>query len=227
MTKLIFDAVVFGLTLALFFGFGPVFFTLLQTSIDRGFRSAVWLALGVLACDIIIISLCVLTSIRLVVENDRELFFFCLGAGIILILFGYYTFTRRGGKDAYERMEARVEAMEQAGAERPLPEKAPSWFVYFGKGFLLNILNPFVMLFWFSAVAVTAGNFDGDKGYTLLFFAIVLGTSFCCDLLKAKGAIFLKRFFNSQRLRILNQAIGIGLILFGVILIIRGIVKFL
>ena len=227
MAKLFFDAVVFGLTLALAFGFGPVFFTLLQTSIDRGFRSAAWLALGVLFCDMMIVSLCVLTSIQLVVENERELFLFSLGAGIILVLFGLYTYYKRGGEDAYKQMQARVEAMEQAGAENPLPEKAPSWFVFFGKGFLLNILNPFVLLFWLSAVAVTAGNFDGDKPHTLLFFCVTLGTSFCCDLLKAKAATFLKRFFNPRRLRILNQAIGVCLVVFGVVFIIRGFVKFL
>ena len=172
MVKLFFDAVVFGLTLALVFGFGPVFFTLLQTSIDRGFRSAAWLALGVLSCDMIIISLCVLTSIRLVTENDREMFLFSLVAGIILILFGLYTFFHRGGQDAYQKMQDGMQAMEQAGVENPLPEKAPSWFVFFGKGFFLNVLNPFVLLFWLSAVAVTAGNFDGDKPRTLLFFAV-------------------------------------------------------
>lgn len=227
MAELIFDAVVFGLSLALFFGFGPVFFTLLQTSLDRGFRSAFWMALGVLTSDLLMISICVLTSIRLVAENDREMFFFSLAAGIILFLFGYYTYTKRGAQDAYEKMEARVEAMAQAGEEHPMPERAPSWFVFFGKGILLNILNPFVMLFWFSAVAVAAGNFEGDKARTMLFFAIVLCTSFCCDLLKAKGATFLKRFFNARRLRLLNQGIGIALMVFGVVFIIRGIVKFL
>ena len=227
MAKLIFDAVVFGLTLALFFGFGPVFFTLMQTSIDQGFRSAAWLALGVLFSDLLFVSLCVLTSIQLVVQNDREMFLFSLAAGIVLILLGLYTFFKRGGKDAYRQMEARVAAMEKAGEEHPLPEKAPSWFIFFGKGFILNILNPFVFLFWLSAVAVTAANFDGDKPRTLLFFVIVLCTSFCCDLLKAKGATFLKGFFNPQRLRVLNQATGIALVVFGVVLIVRGFVKFL
>ena len=227
MGQLIFDAVVFGLTLSLIFGFGPAFFTLLQTSIDQGFRSAAWLALGVMFSDLLFVSLCVLTSIQLVVQNDLEMFLFSLAAGIILILFGLYTFFKRGGKDAYEQMEARVEEMKKAGAANPLPEKAPSWFVYFFKGFFLNILNPFVFLFWLSAVAVTAANFEGNKPRTLLFFAIVLCTSLCCDLLKAKGASFLQRFFNPRRLRILNQVVGIALFGSGIALIVRGFVKFL
>lgn len=227
MGKLFFDAVVFGLTLALVFGFGPVFFTLLQTSIDRGFRSAAWMALGVLCCDMVIVSLCVLTSIRLVADNDREMFLFSLGAGIILILFGLYTYFKRGGNDAYKQMQDRMKAMEASGGKMPDPEKVPSWFVFFGKGFFLNILNPFVLLFWLSAVAVVSGNFEGDKAQTLLFFAVTLATSYGCDLLKAKAASFLQRFFNPRRLQILNRAIGIGLVVFGVVFIVRGFVKFL
>lgn len=227
MGKLFFDAVVFGLTLALVFGFGPVLFTLLQTSIDRGFRSAAWMALGVLCCDMVIVSLCMLTSIRLVADNDREMFLFSLGAGIILILFGLYTYFKRGGNDAYKQMQDRMKAMEASGGKMPDPEKVPSWFVFFGKGFFLNILNPFVLLFWLSAVAVVSGNFEGDKAQTLLFFAVTLATSFGCDLLKAKAASFLQRFFNPRRLQILNRAIGIGLVVFGVVFIVRGFVKFL
>lgn len=223
--QLVFDAVVFGLTLALVFGFGPVFFTLLQTSIDRGFRSAAWLALGVLLCDTLIVSLCVLTSIRLVVGNEREMFLFSLGAGIILILFGLYTYFKRGGEDAYRQMQEQIKAVAQKGEEHIQAEQGPSWFVFLGKGFFLNILNPFVLLFWLSAVAVTAGNLDGNKPLTMLFFAITLGTSFCCDLLKAKAATFFKRFFNPRRLRILNQVIGICLVAFGIFLIVKGIVN--
>lgn len=226
MTRLILDAIVFGLTLALVFGFGPVFFTLLQTSIDRGFRSAAWLALGVMCCDLLIVSLCVLTSIQLVVQNRREMLLFSIGAGIILILFGLYTYFKRGG-DVYKQMQANAEVLEKAEAEKPLPATMPSGFLFFIKGFALNILNPFVLLFWLSAVAVAAGRFDGEKGQTLFFFAVVLATSFCCDLLKAKAATFLKRFFNDRRLRLLNQVIGLGLVAFGIGFIIRGFVKFL
>ena len=35
MFKFVFDAIVFGLTLAVVLGFGPAFITLLQTSIHR------------------------------------------------------------------------------------------------------------------------------------------------------------------------------------------------
>jgi len=228
MIRFVFDAVVFGLTLAIVFGFGPAFITLIQTSIHRGFRSAAWFALGVLLNDVIMVSLCVLTSIQVVANNDRELFFFSLGAGIILILFGIFTYTKKVKEDNFKSIKERTdEIIDENREEFKKDDDTPRWFVFLGKGFVLNIMNPFVWIFWFSTVAVTMGTMEGNKIRVLLFFAIVLGTSFGCDILKAKGASFLKKFFNAKRIRIMNRVIGWGLVLFGLYFIISGLIKFL
>lgn len=219
MIKLALDAVAFGLTLAVVFGFGPVFFTLLQTSIDQGFRQAAWLAFGVMLNDLMIVSLCVLTSVQVVAEDDQEMLLFSLGAGIVLILVGLYTFMKGRGRVVPAKGGQAIPVREVRDPSRGI--------VYVGKGFVLNVLNPFVWIFWFGAVAVTAGNFDGDKPRTMLFFAVTLLTSFACDLLKAKGSTFLKRFFDDRRIRILNEAIGAALMVFGLYFIIHGLVKFI
>lgn len=226
--KFVFDAIVLGLTLSIVFGFGPAFITLIQTSIHRGFRSAAWFALGVCLNDVLMVALCVLTSIQVVANNDREMFFFSLGAGIILILFGIFTYTRKVKEDNFKGIKERTDEIIDENNDRfKKDDDTPKWFVFLGKGFVLNILNPFVWIFWFSTVAITAGNMAGNKLHILLFFAIVLATCLGCDLLKAKGASFLKRFFNAKRIRILNIIIGVGLVLFGLYFIISGIIKFL
>ena len=228
MIRFVFDAVVFGLTLAIVFGFGPAFITLIQTSIHRGFRSAAWFALGVLLNDIVMVSLCVLTSIQVVANNDREMFYFSLGAGIILILFGIFTYTKKVKEDNFKSIKERTdEIIDENREEFKNDDDTPRWFVFLGKGFVLNIMNPFVWIFWFSTVAVTMGTMEGNKLRVLLFFAIVLGTSFGCDILKAKGASFLKKFFNAKRIRIMNRVIGWGLVLFGLYFIVSGIIKFI
>ena len=228
MIRFVFDAIVFGLTLAIVLGFGPAFITLIQTSIHRGFRSAAWFAAGVFLNDILMVSLCVLTSIQVVANNNREMFFFSLGAGIILVLFGIFTYTKKVKEDNFKSIKERTDEIIDENRENfKKNDDTPRWFVFFGKGFVLNILNPFVWIFWFSTVAITAGNMGGNKLKILLFFAIVLGTSLGCDLLKAKGASFLKKFFNAKRIRIMNRIIGWGLVLFGLYFIISGIVKFL
>lgn len=228
MIRFVFDAIVCGLTLAIVFGFGPAFITLIQTSIHRSFRSAAWFAFGVLLNDVIMVSLCVLTSIQVVANNERELFYFSLGAGIILILFGIFTYTKKVKEDNFKSIKERTdEIIDENREEFKKDDDTPKWFVFLGKGFVLNIMNPFVWIFWFSTVAVTMGAMDGNKLKVLLFFAIVLGTSFGCDILKAKGASFLKKFFNAKRIRIMNRIIGWGLVLFGLYFIVSGFIKFI
>jgi threonine/homoserine/homoserine lactone efflux protein len=45
------EGVILGLTLAMFFGFGPALFALLQTTIHRGFISGLMLAIGIFLSD--------------------------------------------------------------------------------------------------------------------------------------------------------------------------------
>ena len=228
MLQFIFDAIVLGLTLSVVFGFGPAFITLIQTSIHRGFRSAAWFAMGVCLNDVLMVSLCVLTSIQVVANNEREMFLFSIGAGIILILFGIFTYTKKVKEDSFKGIKERTDEIIDENKEHFKNEDdTPKWFVFFGKGFVLNILNPFVWIFWFSTVAIAAGNMNGNKLHLMLFFAIVLATCLSCDLLKAKGASFLKRFFNAKRIKIMNIVIGVGLVLFGLYFIVSGIYKFL
>ena len=228
MFKFIFDAIVLGLTLSIVFGFGPAFITLIQTSIHRGFRQAAWFALGVCRNDVLMVSLCVLTSIQVVANGEREMFYFSLGAGIILILFGIFTYTRKVKEDNFKGIKERTdEIIDENKDNFKKDDDTPRWFVFLGKGFVLNILNPFVWIFWFSTVAITAGTMEGNKLKILLFFAIVLATCLGCDLLKAKGASFLKKFFNAKRIRILNIIIGVGLVLFGLYFIVSGFIKFI
>ncbi len=228
MFKFIFDAIVLGLTLSIVFGFGPAFITLIQTSIHRGFRQAAWFALGVCLNDVLMVSLCVLTSIQVVANGEREMFYFSLGAGIILILFGIFTYTRKVKEDNFKGIKERTDEIIDENKENfKKDDDTPRWFVFLGKGFVLNILNPFVWIFWFSTVAITAGTMEGNKLKILLFFAIVLATCLGCDLLKAKGASFLKKFFNAKRIRILNIIIGVGLVLFGLYFIISGFIRFI
>lgn len=228
MIRFIFDAIVLGLTLSIVFGFGPAFITLIQTSIHRGFRSAAWFSFGVFLNDLLMVSLCVLTSIQVVAEGDKEMFFFSLGAGIILILFGIFTYTRKVKEDNFKGIKERTDEIIDENKERfKKDDDTPKWFVFVGKGFVLNILNPFVWIFWFSTVAVTAGSMGGNKLKLMIFFGIVLATCLGCDILKAKGASFLKQFFNAKRIRIMNNVIGVGLVLFGLYFIVSGLIKIL
>ena len=214
-------AIVIGLFLSLIVNMGPAFITLVQTSLHRGFNSAAWFISGVILNDAMIISLYILTSVQVVMRSELEVTLFSIGAGIILVLFGVFTF-RRKAEDKESLIEKRTnEIMEKK-------DDKPSWLLMLGKGFVINLLNPFVWIFWFSAVAVVAGSMGGNKVNTIVFFALILCTTLTCELLKAWGAAKLKVFFNPQRTTIMNRCAGILLVVCGIYFIVmKGIVNLL
>lgn len=214
-------AVVIGLFLSLIVNMGPAFITLVQTSLHRGFRTAAWFISGVILNDAMIISLYILTSVQVVMRSELEVTLFSIGAGVILVLFGIFTFRRK-----VEEKESLIEKRTNEILEKK--EDRPSWLLMLGKGFVINLLNPFVWIFWFSAVAVVAGSMGGRKVNTIVFFAIILGTTLTLELLKAWGAAKLKVFFNPKRTTIMNRCAGILLVVCGIYFIfLKGIVNLL
>lgn len=218
----LFWAILIGLFLSVVVNMGPAFITLMQTSLHRGFRSAAWFATGVILNDAMVISICVLASVQVVMRSSREAALACIGAGIVLLLFGIFTYRKK-----VEDRQEREEYMEKRANEvLKKQEDKPAWFVFLAKGFVLNILNPFVWIFWFSAVAMVAGNMGGNKVSTIVFFAVILGTTLFMELLKAWGAAKLKKFLDAERTVMINRIAGVLLMLCGAYFIIfRGILN--
>lgn len=218
----LFWAIAIGVFLSLVINMGPAFITLVQTSLHRGFKSAAWFATGVILNDAMVISICILASVQIVMKSSKEAALACIGAGIILFLFGLFTF-RKKVEDRKEREEYIEKRTNEVLKKQ---EDKPAWFVFLAKGFVLNILNPFVWIFWFSAVAMVAGNMGGNKVSTCVFFAVILGTTWILELLKAWGAAKLKKFLDAERTTLINKIAGILLMLCGAYFIIfRGIMQ--
>ena len=217
----LFWAISIGFFLSVVINMGPAFITLVQTSLHRGFRSAAWFATGVMLNDAMVISICILASVQVVMKSPLEAALACIGAGVILLLFGIFTY-RKKVKDRKERDEYIEKRTNEVLKKQ---EDRPAWFVFLAKGFVINILNPFVWFFWFSAVAMVAGNMGGNKVSTIVFFAVILGTTWILELLKAWGAAKLKKFLDADRTVLINKIAGILLMLCGAYFIIfRGIV---
>lgn len=218
----LFWAILIGFFLSVVVNMGPAFITLVQTSLHRGFRSAAWFATGVILNDAMVISICIMASVQVVMKSSKEAALACIGAGIVLLLFGIFTY-RKKVKEREER-EAYIEQRTNEMLKKQ--EDKPAWFVFLAKGFVLNILNPFVWIFWFSSVAIVAGNMGGNKVSTIVFFAIILGTTLFLELLKAWGAAKLKKFLDAERTVLMNMIAGILLMLCGAYFIVfRGIIN--
>lgn len=213
------EGVIIGLSLALIMGFGPSFFTLIQTSISRGFKSAMLLDLGIILNDIFIVALMMMTNVQFNINNRENVIYGGIAAGIILIIFGIYTFLLSPEKIMHisESNNQKINSMNEKFIDKP------KWYIFLTKGFVINIFNPFVWIFWVTCVATASSNFSGNKYSMIIFFLGVFATVLFFDILKAAGAYSLKRFFTEKMMKIMNQIIGIILIIFGLFIAVRVI----
>lgn len=186
--------------IVLCFLIGPVFFTILQTSIERGFNSGALVAIGVSLSDAFYILLTYLGLSPLMENTTLKIYLSYLG-GIILLLFGvYYLFVK-------SRKLLRFE-YEQVKPKNPLR--------FVAKGFLINGLSPMVFLFWIGTVSFATTELGySSAAQAILYFSSIVLTVFCTDLLKAKLADKLRLMMTPRFIRTLNIALGIILVIFG------------
>jgi len=198
------DGLILGITLATLFGFGPALLALVQTSINRGFKAAVSLAFGVFLSDLFLVLLSFEGVIQ-VVEQPKNKLIFGIVSGLILIVFGLITYIRKPKTKAEE-----------------IIIKDPKTITYILKGFFLNVANPFIWIFWMGTMVAVTSNYKKDEQAILTMFAITLMTVFLSDTLKSYLAGKLKPLLTERLLTLINSIAGIGLMLFGIALMIRA-----
>ncbi|MBN2614250.1 MAG: LysE family transporter [Bacteroidales bacterium] len=200
------EGLILGLTLALFFGFGPAFFALIQTGLHRGFKKGFFLALGVFFNDLTVVTLSILGA-HAIMNNMQKHQLLGIVGGLVLIVFGIASFRHK------------VEVVNPDEEEINLNE--PHAFMFLLKGFLLNIANPFVWLFWPTVVLGVAAPFMNETRDMVQFFAGTLFVVFLSDIAKVFLASRIKNYITDRFLFLVNRIAGIGLFLFGIVLIIR------
>ena len=126
------EGVIIGLSLALIMGFGPSFFTLIQTSISRGFKSAMFLDLGIILNDIFIVALMMMTNVQFNINDRENVIYGGIAAGIILIIFGIYTFLLSPEKIMHisENNNQKINNMNEKFVDKP------KWYIFLTKGFV-------------------------------------------------------------------------------------------
>lgn len=194
----ILNGIVSGIVLA--FLVGPVFFTIMQTSIERGFGSGALVAIGVSLSDAFYITLIYLGVYQLFDQgNFRE--YLAYTGGVVLVIFGaYYLFVK--SKKLYRADPANVRVNNP-------------WRLI-GKGFIINGLSPMVLIFWLGTVGLATTKFGySTPSKAVPYFAAIVSTVFVTDVLKAKLADKLRQLLTVKFIRNLNIILGLVLLIFG------------
>lgn len=195
--EIVLNGVVSGIFLA--FLIGPVFFTILQTSVERGFWSGFFVAIGVSLSDAVYICVSYLGLVQFPQTAEMR-HYLAYGGGLVLLGFGvYYAFIKSRNIQNFERDKMQY--------------RSPSRLIL--KGFIINGLSPMVLFFWIATVGVATSQLGyTQRGNIVLFFTAIVLTVFATDLIKAKLADKLRLLITPRFIRLLNVVMGIVLIAF-------------
>lgn len=195
------NGLIFGLVFV--FAIGPSFFLLIQNSIEYGFRKGAYIALGISLSDVLFVTL-TLIGLSAIFSDPENSVLFTLIAASILASFGIYSFIKT------PKIKNDETIIEGHGILR-----------FVGKGFLINIFNPTVILFWVTLSSTISTSYDytwADKRY---FFIGLLITIFSTDLIKAFLANHVRSFITIRSIKIFNQLVGGVLVVFALSLVFK------
>jgi threonine/homoserine/homoserine lactone efflux protein len=204
--EVILNGVISGIVLA--FLVGPVFFTILQTSIERGFGSGTLVAVGVSLSDAFYISVTYMGIYQFFERADFQEYLAYFGGMVLLVFGAYYLFIKSKRLSRYD----------------PLDVKAKNPWKLVGKGFIINGLSPMVLIFWLGTVGLATTKLGySTPAKAIPFFGAIVSTVFLTDVLKAKLADKLRRLLTPTFIRRLNLVLGFALLIFGMRLIYHAV----
>ena len=187
---------------------GPIFFLLIETSFTRGPRHALALDFGVVSADLLCIIVSYYASADLVNLIDKHPGFYRISAFLILIYAIYMILSRT--------------KMHLDGEEKLIDQNYIKTFL---NGFLLNLLNIGVVLFWLVTVVSVRNAYPKVEDF-ILYIGIVIGTYLLIDLAKI---VLAKQFHDRLNQRVANKirkGVGFILVIFSIFIFMQSFKKF-
>ena len=186
--------ILLGLSTLLFIG--PVFFYLLKSSLEVGFKAGFAVALGIIIGDVIYVILA-LQGLGGFLQKEENAKWMAMAGGLLLIGMGLKYLLRP--------------SIKTKGSKKT---NSRSLWIYLLNGFLINFVNPFVFGVWVLFLTINQTKFDSQTS-VVVSLSVTLAIIFLTDLLKAIFANKLKKFMSATRLKVVYQIFGIIMLLFG------------
>ncbi len=204
-----FEAIILGVGAGLISSFvtGPVFFAMIKTSIEKGFKAGFSLASGVIVSDIILISLVLFGSQFFAYKEEFDKFIGIIG-GIFIVGVGLYY------------LLSKVKLNYGAAKEIRISKRG-----YVIKGFLMCLLTPSTLMFWVIVSGIISVKLNSLPEKILCFFIAML-VQLSVDGFKSYYASQLRHRITEKSLSRLNKIAGIIIIGFATWLLIKTYLEF-
>jgi threonine/homoserine/homoserine lactone efflux protein len=188
-----------GLGLILALSVGPVIFTIIKQSINNGFKGGLSFVAGVWLSDIVLVLLSNFFSGMVSYLLEYKNTIAIVGSLFLLIMGVYYIFFKK----------------VQLSEDNDLLKKfSTSDFTKIAlSGFLINSLNPGVIIFWLiNATTFAATNTLSER---TIIFSICLIVNITADLIKIMMAGKIREKLTPRHIVLINKISGSILVLFG------------
>jgi len=179
---------------------GPIFIALTQTSLEKGIKPGMTVGSGIWFSDILIVYLAYkfINKIQFTIESPSFIFWMGISGAIILILFGAVLLFKKP-KLEYENIKI----------------KKSDYLGFWLKGFLVNTLNPFTLVFWTGVISTYMIGRKTNDGQMLLLLTTIISVIVLSDMFKVLLAHSLKKFLTPKHINLISNVSGIILIVFG------------
>ena len=199
------------LGIALSFTIGPVFFTILEISVSKGFKAAVFFNIGVVFSEVVFFAVAYASTSNLLNSIQENPSWKILG-GVLLAFYAGITLL-----GMYQNKEKK----EQQNLFKS-PPPSPNLIKNLIKGFGLNIINFAVLVFWILIVANYAPGFQDSQYKMIVFFLVIVGTYFTIDLGKIYLAQQLKTSLTDSVIAKIKLIVNAIILIIGLVLIFEG-----
>ena len=193
-------------------GVGPGMMLNFHTSLRKGFIAGLSVVFGLYLSDGIFIAVNYFGVINLVksFHHQRIGGIIC---GIILCVIGVGMVLKKASDLVVQTDIAQSPA-------------AASLVKGFLSGFMVNITNPFVFVFWITLMSIATLNF-GFRTYSFhVYFITVVGAALCLDVTKSFLFSRIKTGLKASVMKRINQGMGGALACAGIVIICRSMVAF-
>ena len=94
------------------------------------------------------------------------------------------------------------------------------------KGFLLNVINIGVLVYWLIVLLVVGPILNNETNRLITFFSTVILVYLSLDIVKILLAKQLKKKLTKDRIKTMKKVLGIVLIICGAVMVVKGFIPF-
>ena len=204
-------AIFLGIVLS--FTIGPVFFTILEISVSKGFKAAVFFNIGVVFSEIVFFAIAYASTSSLLESIQENPSWKVLGGVLLSFYAGITLLSMYQNKDDVDQYSFNPKS------------ESPNVIKNMIRGFLLNIINFAVLVFWILVVANYGPGFQDTDYKMVMFFLAIVGTYFSIDLGKIYLAQQLKNYLTKEIIVKIKLAVNVIILIIGLVLIFKGFLE--